>query len=260
MNFKKVFIGLLAAVGMSQVATATVYDATYPGYTGGGVGINNEAGVISFVKAQFDNVNQTLYWEARFSGVPGAPALKTDGFTLAVSPGPNPKGHASELALLYFDASGSSPALTAYAYNGLNDFTSWRDGNGDGVNGDAQKIKSSKTDMSWIQSLTNTTASNGDTVLGFKISTAAINSYLPAFPPSNEWTGVEFGPKFGVWFHPRAGTSTSYAQDGFLTSWNAQRSGWFDGADINTSVVPEPVSIAVLAAGLGLVAVRARRK
>jgi hypothetical protein len=260
MNLNKVLLGLVAMVGIGQIASATVYDATYPGYTGGGVGVNNAAGVISLVKAQYDNVNQTLYYEARFSGVPGAPHLKTDAFTLAISPGPNPKGHSSELALLYFDATGSSPALTAYAYNGRNDFTSWNDGNGDGHPGDAQKIQSSKTDSSWIHSLTNSTASNGDTILGFKISTAAINAYLPAFPPTNEWTGVAFGPKFGVWFHPRAGASTSYGQDGFLTSWNAQKSGWFDGADINTSVVPEPVSIAVLAAGLGLMAVRGRRK
>ena len=47
-----------------------------------------------------------------------------DGFWLVVSPGPNPKGNATELAILFGDLGNSNDPndnrLTAYVYNGKN--------------------------------------------------------------------------------------------------------------------------------------------
>ena len=84
---------------------------------------NNVAGTITSAKMKFNSNTQVFSWDVTFGdGV----AKGTDGYTLAVSTGPNPKGHAFELALIYFDATDmNSVAVSVYRYNGENNASSF---------------------------------------------------------------------------------------------------------------------------------------
>lgn len=183
----------------------------------------------------------------------------TDGFWLAVSPGPNPKGHAGELALLYFDASNANDIkLTAYNYNGKNGGDSWRNGNGSG--GAADKIISSVTNKSWINSLFVRSNSDGTRTMGFDINANTINRHKPRYPGSSAWTGMSFSNRdSGIWMHTFDIRDIAYGADGFLTKLSTVETGYIDGNHIGAKAVPEPGTMAALAAA-GLAFWRRRKK
>ncbi|MBL8048819.1 MAG: PEP-CTERM sorting domain-containing protein [Chthonomonas sp.] len=256
MRFQSVlFIATVAAVA----ANASVYEAKYPGYTGGSYGISNGGGEIKSVLTQYASVGKVLYFETKLGNVPGT-SQKSDAFTLAISKGPNPKGTPDELALFYFDGTNlNAPKLTVYAYNGQNSASSYRDGNGDGVNDGGDLVASSLVDSSFIKDIFIRNE-GGDRVMGFKLDVNGINAHVPAFGNPAEWEGAQFANKFGIWFHPRAGTTAAYNSQGKLTNFSSACEGWLDGSNITTQVVPEPVSAAVLAVGGALLVLRRRAR
>ncbi len=87
-------------------------------------GVDHSAGHINSVSTSFNSANNQLSYYANIGGA-GSP--QANGFWLAMSPGPNPKQQAGEIAIFYFDASqAGTPKLTVYGYNGVNGDNSWR--------------------------------------------------------------------------------------------------------------------------------------
>ncbi|MBL8048820.1 MAG: PEP-CTERM sorting domain-containing protein [Chthonomonas sp.] len=244
---KATAIFILSAISFGTAAQASVYEMSWNGQNLPNLGINHDAGKIKKMSTVFDSGTNRLKYEVTLGK--SSAGLKANGFWLVVSPGANPKGHANELAIFYYDVSGSNPVLTAYNYNGQNGYTSYQTGT---------KLLSSKNNASSIFSLTNRTEGQ-DKVLGFDINATAINAHRPASGVQGQWTGAKFGSKMGIWMHPVSGLSTSYNKDGFLKSFNFCKAGWFDGENLKTQVVPEPASAAILAVGGAFLAFRKRK-
>ena len=119
MNASALVAGALAcAVAGGASATTYVFDST-------SVAQNPSAGFIERITTTYTPSNNAFTWSVTFAD------QLTTGYTLAVSPGPNPKNNPGQLALIYFDASDTSDvAVSAYGYNGLNALNSFVDGNG----------------------------------------------------------------------------------------------------------------------------------
>ena len=138
----------------------------------------------------------------------------SEGFTLAINGGPNPKGHANEMALIYFDASGSEPVVTIYNYNGQNTQTSWQ----------GSEIVSSITSADIFSNISVTTDGSGNKIFSFDMDATTIQE----FSNDPDWTGVSFADQLGMWLHPVKGLDTDYDSDGFLTQWSTNGTGWYD--------------------------------
>lgn len=218
--------------------------------------MNDAAGKIRFVSAEYNQANQNLNFFSNFSNSPDG--KRPNAFWLVVNDGPNPKGIAGELAAFYFDnTKPGGPRLTAYGYNGINGDTSFIDGSPANGTQTPDRIASSLTTRNFVNSLTSQTESDGTTTLGFSINASAINSYRPRNGDPANWQGVDFTDKFGIWFHPVTDASTDYDAQGFLSKFTYGKQGWFDDSYLKTktgpSPVPEPASIAALGVGaLGL--------
>ena len=217
---------------------------------------NEEAGKLNRLTTSFDNNTQRFTMRANFGAVPGT-NLKTDGFWVALSGGANPKGHGGELALLYFDATGETPTLTAYNYNGVDGNTSYRDGSPEAGDQAPDRIKSSLLDISWINDIQAFDEADGSRTMRFDIDATEINSHNPAYPGNSPWTGLAYGDQVGIWFHHTAGSSFAY-QDGFIDSFGFAKQGWLDLQNQGTTTVPEPATLAAL--GLGVAAFFKRRR
>lgn len=207
---------------------------------------NNVAGTITGAKMKFNSNTNVFSWDVTFGdGV----AKGTDGYTLAVSPGPNPKGIAFELALIYFDATDmNNVAVSVYRYNGENNANSFANP------GD---LLASNLGGPFTSAIVSATASDnaGARTFSLAIDATSINNAYGA-PTHPDWTGLEFGEKLGIWFHPAAGLTTDYDGEE-LTKWTRQKDGWLDGTDFMT--VPTPASTCVVMA-LGCMAGRRRRR
>ncbi len=201
---------------------ADPHDTTYfeinnpPGSDGGGD--------IKNVEVTFDQVTGEM-----IISVTTDPS--SDGFTIAVNDGPNPKGHAGELELDYFDASGETPVVTSYAYNGQNTQTSWKDGSPESGQQPPDQIASSLNEDSPFSNVDVSVDENGDKVMTFTVDTNASGTHDPAYPGpggAEEWTGMSIGESVGIWLHPVNGLETSYDDNGFLEQWSTQGQGWYD--------------------------------
>jgi len=216
---------------------------------------NSNGGQIDRITARFNDSNNRLDWSVEFGN------QVTEGFTLALSPGQNPKNHPGELALFYFDASDmNNPRLTSYAYNGENNISSYEDGDtstpGDQTP-DLITVDSQLRSGDIKVSVDDNT--DGTRTLGFSIDATSIIEHNPLFPSATEdWTGASFAEKIGIWFHTFRNFDASYDDEGRLISLNKSGEGWFDGANIQTQVIPLPGAAAMTLAGLGLVARRRR--
>jgi MYXO-CTERM domain-containing protein len=254
----KIAIVTAAAVAaLSGSAMATVYSWNFaagqpqgPGL--GTYGINNSGGTIASMTASFDNVSNQFSFAVQFSN------RTTNGFWLAVSPGPNPKGHSGELALIYFDASNqSAPRATAYAYNGNNASNSYLDGTSRPGTQTPDFIGALINGVNSTLTFANT--SGGGRRLSMSFDATFIQNHLPLDPidrARNEWTGLAFGQNLGIWFHAVDGLQTSYNSQGRLTNFSYTKEGWLDGEGFTT--VPTPGAAAALALA-GLASARRRR-
>jgi MYXO-CTERM domain-containing protein len=247
----KTILATAATLALASTAMAEVRSVTL-GRSGPGYGINDGGGVISSVTNSFDTTTHQFNFTASFSD------RTTNGFWLAVSPGPNPKGHSGELALIYFDASNTSNLrATVYAYNGLNGDNSWRDGTARSGTQTPDFIGALINGVNSTLTFQNTPG--GGRTLGLSFDATFIQNHLPLDPidrARNEWTGVAFGEQYGIWFHPVRGLQTSYGNNGELCGWDYSSQGWLDGGGIPT--VPTPGAAAML--GLGALAATRRRR
>lgn len=248
--------GMVAIACLAGAVEAAEYQFDWTPASGGAV--SNKGGEIQQIKSTYNTATNVLGWEATFGGVPDRPDLHTDGFWLALSPGPNPKGYAGELAIFYFDASSGTPKLTAYGYNGRNDQSSYYDGTSNNAIDTPDRILSSINDPSFVLDIGAVDNGNGTRTLKFKVNATAIQNHNPAYPEVSPWTGASFGSQVGVWFHPTAGTGASYV-NGFLNSFTDQKQGYMDGENFTTTLVPEPATLFALSLGAAAL-MRRRRK
>lgn len=240
-------IGVATAAGAANAAIHQL-DFTPPSQ-------NSNGGVIQNIFAQYNDNTNKLDWSVTFGN------QVTEGFTLAISPGQNPKNQPGELALFYFDASDmNAPRLTSYGYNGQNNQTSWRDGDSS-VSGNQTPDMIMTDSMLTSSDLKISVDDNmdGTRTLGFSIDATDIIDHNPMYPnPGEDWTGASFAEKIGIWFHTFKNFNADYDSNGNITSLNTSGEGWFDGSNIQTQMVPMPGAAAMAAAGLGLVARRRR--
>lgn len=241
-------IGMIA-IGMACAAGhADVY--SWQWQPGEGIGHSDSGGEFGSVKARYDSVSEVLTWEVNFLN------QITDGFTLAINDGPNPKGHAGELGLLYFDATDTQNVrVSTYAYNGMNTQTSYRDGSPLSGTQEADVIFGvtpiEGVASSVLQASVNDTATGRS--MRLVLDASAINAHTPVYPGPqgvDEWFGMGFDSLLGVWFHPVTSLVTEYDEDGALSFWSG-RQGWLDGSGFQTSVpAPGVAAVGLCAAGM----------
>jgi len=249
-------IAMLCAGTMATVAQADIYQWDWSADADGTSGLNMRGGEFQSVFAQFDSDTNRFLWQTTFAD------QITDGYSLAVNNGPNPKGHAGELALIYFDATGSDVRVTGYAYNGINSLNSYRDGSPVGGTQAPDMIFGSNglENASFITTASVVDNFDGTRVMTLEMDASLINTHSPAYPGpggQEEWTGLAFAEKLGLWMHPFDNLETSYDDDGALDGWSG-RQGWFDGGGYDTTTVPAPGALALMGIG-GVLAGRRRR-
>ena len=223
---------------------------------------NSNGGVIDTISSSFRPADNHFEWTVRFSN------QVSRGYTLALSPGPNPKGTSGELALLYFDATDlNAPIVSVYGYNGLNNPSSFNDGSQAGGIQTPDRIVSSLVDGSFITEASVVDDGLGGRTMTLIMDASAVQNYVvinPAPDPDTDWTGLAYGEEIGIWFHPFRNLSTSYhgedlPGEGFLSAWSGTQ-GWYDTSDqtTTTTFVPAPGSAALIALS-GLLVARRKR-
>jgi hypothetical protein len=252
------------------LATAGAADAGFHQYNFnfGQSPTNPAAGRIDTIKAEFDADSNRFLWDVTFD----VSSVVTRGFWLAVSPGPNPKGHAGELAIIYFDATNLgddmtvTPKFTVYNYNGLNANSSWFDGSpAAGTQAPDRIFSSLDAGASSVISQLSATDTGNTRRFVLEFDASIVQNHTPLYPnpQGDDWTGLAFGSKIGIWFSHFGGLNATYGADpsqgsyNYLTGWSYTNHGWLDGANYNTQFVPAPTALAALAAA-GLVGRRRR--
>jgi len=218
-------------------------------------GLNNTGGEVRQILGAFNTETNRLDWQVTYAD------QITEGLTLAISPGANPKNHPGELAMIYFDAyDHDNTRLTAYGYNGLNSHTSWYDGDG-ATAGDQDADLIMTNNMPMIFSQLAIDHEDGSRTLGFSIDATNILAHHPMWPSFDEnveWTGAQFAERIGIWQHSFTRLRFEYGDGGDITSLIRGGQGWFDGHDMETNLVPTPGTAALALAG-GMTAFRRRR-
>jgi hypothetical protein len=251
------------AIAIAAVAAGFAASATHAGfwrYT-----YSNPTNTwYSSIRAEFDPDSSRFLWEFTAGS-------NVNGYWLVVSPGPNPKGHAGELAVLYLDARGLAtntsitPKLTIFNYNGLNGILSYMDGSqAPGVQIPDRIFSSLNPDTAGTIMQLSAADTAGQRRFTVELDASIIQNHMPMYPSLDDWTGVAFGNKLGAWFHPAAGLVTSYGENpdspdfNYLTSFSYTGQAAFDTTNLNTQWVPAPGSLALLATA-ALLGLRSRR-
>ena len=247
-------LSVLAAAAVAASASADTFMFQKDSFGG----VNNSAGQFDSITSTFNDADNTFTWSVTFSN------QVTDGFTLAVNNGPNPKSNPGQMALIYFDATNPGDiAVTAYGYNGKNDTSSYFDGDiAAGIQSPDFILGNQGTqDGSWLTSASSIDGVDGSRTLSVTMDASIIQGHSPLYPDGDgePWTGVAFDDKIGVWFHTFKNLSTSYDAEGMLTQWSFGQQGYFDGTNFTTIPVPLPTAAWIGLAGLGFVAARRRR-
>lgn len=244
---RNVVLAAAAGIGVfAGAASGTMYQWNW--VVGDPGSPNNTGGAFESITGCYDTVTEELMWSVTFSNA------ITDGFTIALNDGPNPKGHAGELALLYVDARAADVRIAAYAFNGKNAIDSWKDGDGN-VSGNQP--------ADFIESFLNagTVSDNaGKRTISFTIDASNINAHAPLYPDAvDPWYGIGFGSKLGLWMHPFNTFNPTYNPNGSIASLSTGGQGWFDASNRDTDIkVPTPGAGAI--AGLAGVMLASRRR
>jgi PEP-CTERM motif len=141
---------------------------------------------------------------------------QVDGYWLALSPGANPKGNSTELAILYMDLKENRYAV--YNYNGVNGSNSYNTG---GAGSSPVFIQGGAANLTQV--------GNSYT---FNLNVNAINN--GALNSNAGWTGMEFGNQIGLWYHFFDG-DVVFNNNGTVQALHAYSQGWSDLANQRTT-------------------------
>lgn len=230
------------AVVLSTAAQATAYNFIWnKGDASIAPQANSYAQQLKTLSIGYDDATEVVTFSAEFLG---GNSIGNDAFWLVLNDGPNPKSVNNELAILYGDLNNSR--VTAYAYNGQNNASSWQ------------------APTAPLAVYNNAITKSG-TTYGFSFDATALN----ALNVGPNWRGIDVGNQIGIWYHFTSSGSFTYAQNGDITG----QSGTYvyaDAANLTTTAtcnggpcggnnqVPEPASFVVL--GLGLAALGAAQR
>ncbi|MEM9122294.1 MAG: VPLPA-CTERM sorting domain-containing protein [Pseudomonadota bacterium] len=235
--------GLALAMGAAGPASAITY-----AYTVDSPSLGNAAGSIETFFTQYDTTSAQYSLSISVAANNG---VQSDGFWSVTSPGPNPKGIADELAILYAD--GQSGELWAYEYNGVNGFSSFSD---------PSKL---------IAYYPGAVSTMDDGALRTFTISGLDASAIQTYSDGSDWTGLGYADLIGVWIHPVDLEENGIEGDeNGINAFPVLADSFYDTLNQPTEIVagrpgdsdvPEPAAIALVAAGLGgLWAVRRRRK
>ena len=200
------------------------------------------AGDIRNVSTSWNEDTNVFSWSSTIDRHNGRLA---DAFWLVVSDGPNPKSLHNEYAILYGDVVNNR--LTAYVYNGVNSSSSWHT--------PGEFIEA----FAGVLDVDESNDGNRRTI-SIAMDASTINGYTPTQPGVNDWDGLLFGERVGIWFHPLVLGNATYDASGGLTAFNYSGSGWYDTANRSASYdVPAPAS-AFLFLAFGALAVARRQR
>jgi hypothetical protein len=204
----------------------------------------------------YDELTQTLTWSSSYSG-----NHNLDGGWLVLSDGPNPKHQDLEYAIFYLDTDANR--LTAYAYNGQNNATSY---SSNPFLGSWENVIETQDYFAFDENSQQVARQD----ISFAINVANLNAgqdqdgnAIPGLDPSI-WKGAAYGNNVGIWKHFGTNTNATYDSNGEITSFSSWDQ-YFDTGSLatlreerNDEVVeaPEPVaSIGILGAvaALGLI-------
>jgi len=246
MNHAHTLCAAAAIAASGAAANASLYQWNFDRAVGGdgSYGINDNGGTIERVFAEFDSSTNRLLWEVTFSD------QVTEGFTLAVNDGPNPKGHAGELALLFFDASDKTdPRVTAYGYNGKNSASSFKDGDGNTSGNQVPDRIFGANTRSMFSDMSAIDTPDGKRILSFEMDATILRDHTPAYAnPEGGWYGIGFAEQLGLWMHPFRNFDATYDADGFISSFSKSGEGWFDGKEFTTVPTPGSAALALIGA------------
>ncbi len=194
---------------------------------------SDNGGDIEHVETSFNETTNEFTFELVVSD---PHSRMTEGFTVAINDGPNPKSHGGEMALFYFDASGDEPIVSAYGYNGENDFSSAFDGSSASGTQTPDRIVTSLATDNPFTEISSSINAEGQHVFTFSMDASVIVEHDPLFGSGEDWTGVSFDDQMGMWLHPMADLETSYDDNGFLSQWDYGAQGWFDNTNAPTAM------------------------
>lgn len=248
-----VLAGGAVLLGTSGAAVASPMEWSFTTTPGN---VNDAAGDFESISGSYNEATHRFTWSITFADT------VTEGFTLAVNDGPNPKGHAGELALLYFswDEDTDDVALSAYAYNGQNNQSSYLTAGG-GAPDFIQGTETTPNAPSWLLDASVVDA-NGKRTMSFEIDAGGIQGHDPLYPDANDpWTGVAFDDHVGFWLHSfEGGSGASYDANGLLDGWSWGAHGWWDVNNVETAGVVVPLPPAAIAGLVGLAGVGVLRR
>jgi len=202
------------------------------------------AGDITHVSTRYDSGSNQLNWSYSIKNNSGG--AYNDAFWLVLNDGPNPKGVAGQLAILYGDL--KTNTLQAFEYNGSN--------------GNNSYANPANYLASWRGAIDIQKDLAGLTTVSFDIDTSEVNNANLG----ENWEGIGFAEKIGIWFHPSALSSITYdPETGEMIQYKKDKQSWLDNSNATTLVtaaaVPEPGTLALLGAGIaGIFASRRRVK
>ena len=224
--------GVALALGaMSSAHAGAIYSYHNPAPTS-----VNTAGVIDSLSFVYDT-DERLSFGSSISANNG---LLPDAGWFVLSPGPQPRGNATELAIFYMDF--TSRDVYAYAYNGINGFTSY------------------ENSAAHIATYTDVLSFSDQSAGGFNISFNGLDISAVQNFMGGDWTGAAFGDQIGVWSHFTVLDNFS-AAGGIITDFDAGLQSFFDTIDPGTTQVPEPAGLAFfgLLGIVGSIALRRRK-
>jgi MYXO-CTERM domain-containing protein len=224
----------LFAMGSAFAGPIYTYSVSNPGQ-------QSAAGTIDYLAVIYDEEREHLDFTLELT----RSTTLADAGWFVLSPGPDPKNSATELAIFYLDFAGGD--IYTYRYNGIP---------GQRSTGSASYLDHSAFIGSYQDVLSVDTTADG---LAVSFNDLDISSIAPGtFGP--DWTGATFGEMFGGWFH-FAALDAFAITDGKITTFSPSLQTWLDVADQQTEV-PEPVGLGLAAlAGVGaLVLYRQRRR